>query len=249
MSFAPSGPLVVGIDETIERRRGPKIAAAGIYRDPVRSSHGHFVKVRGLRWICLHLLVPIPWAGHVWALPFLTALAPSERYCHQRHRRYKPLTLRARQLIRLVHRRSLLATRPTSGHSWGSCVCCLGPARRRAPSSDRGRPLTPGRASVRTRPGPPAAANGQTTCGRRTAPQPDDLCERSSDSLDDLHGRALVRRAGSAHPAPHVPRRPGAAAGALFAASAGGGCARQCASWRQCKLGVLHHGRCLFHAQ
>ena len=104
VTFAPSGPLVVGIDETIERRRGPKITAAGISRDPVRSSHSHFVKVRGLRWICLQLLVPIPWAGHVWALPFLTALAPSERYCRQRQRRDKPLTLWARQRIRLVHR-------------------------------------------------------------------------------------------------------------------------------------------------
>jgi hypothetical protein len=57
--FAPPGPLVCGLDETIERRRGTKIAAAGIYRDPVRSSHRHFVKVNGLRWICLMLLVPI----------------------------------------------------------------------------------------------------------------------------------------------------------------------------------------------
>ena len=57
--FAPPGPLVCGLDETIERRRGTKIAAAGIYRDPVRSSHSHFVKVNGLRWICLMLLVPI----------------------------------------------------------------------------------------------------------------------------------------------------------------------------------------------
>jgi hypothetical protein len=103
-TFAATGPLVVGIDETIERRRGAKIAASGIYRDPVRSSHGHFVKVRGLRWIGLHLLVPIPWAGHVWALPFLTALAPSERCSQRRQRRYKPLTLWARQLMRLVHR-------------------------------------------------------------------------------------------------------------------------------------------------
>ena len=103
-TFAPTGPLVVGIDETIERRRGPKIAAAGIYRDPVRSSHSHLVKVNGLRWICLHLLVPVPWAGTTWALPFLTALAPSERYAQRRHRRFKPLTLWARQLIRLVHR-------------------------------------------------------------------------------------------------------------------------------------------------
>lgn len=36
--FVPDGPVVVGIDETIERRWGPKISARGIYRDPVRSS-------------------------------------------------------------------------------------------------------------------------------------------------------------------------------------------------------------------
>ena len=36
-TFAPEGPLVVGIDETLERRRGRKIAAKGVYRDPVRS--------------------------------------------------------------------------------------------------------------------------------------------------------------------------------------------------------------------
>jgi DDE superfamily endonuclease len=103
-TFVPAGPLVLGIDETIERRRGAKIAAAGIYRDPVRSSRSHFVKVNGLRWICLMLLAPIPWAGRVWALPFLTALAPSERYAQQHGRRHKPITLWARQLVRQVHR-------------------------------------------------------------------------------------------------------------------------------------------------
>ena len=103
-TFAPTGPLVVGIDETIERRRGKRITAAGIYRDPVRSSRSHFVKVRGLRWICASRLVPIPWAGRVWALPFRTVLAPSERAAKRRRRRFKPLTAWARQLIRQVHR-------------------------------------------------------------------------------------------------------------------------------------------------
>jgi DDE superfamily endonuclease len=103
-TFAPSGGLVVGIDETIERRRGRKITAAGIYRDPVRSSHSHFVKVRGLRWISMMLLVPIPWAGRVWALPFLTVLAPSERSAKGLKRRFKPLTMWARQMILQVHR-------------------------------------------------------------------------------------------------------------------------------------------------
>ena len=72
----PEGPLVVGVDETLERRQGKKIAAKGIYRDPVRSSHSHFVKTSALRWVCLALLAPVPWASRVWALPFLSALAP-----------------------------------------------------------------------------------------------------------------------------------------------------------------------------
>jgi hypothetical protein len=103
-TFAPHGPLVIGIDETIERRRSKKIRASGIYRDPVRSSHSHFVKVRGLRWMCAMLLVPIPWADRVWALPFLTVLAPSERSATRQRRRFKPLTAWARQLIRQLHR-------------------------------------------------------------------------------------------------------------------------------------------------
>src|SRR5690349_22809931 len=96
--FAPSGPVLLGIDDTIERRRGKRIAAKGIYRDPVRSSKGHLVKASGLRWLSLMLLAPIPWAGRVWALPFLTALAPSERYCRERGKRHKKRTDWARQL-------------------------------------------------------------------------------------------------------------------------------------------------------
>ena len=98
-TFAATGVLIVGIDDIIERRWGPKIKARGIYRDPVRSSHGFFVKVSGWRWLSLMLLVPIPWAKHVWALPFLTALAPSERYYTDRGQAHKKLTDWARQMI------------------------------------------------------------------------------------------------------------------------------------------------------
>ncbi len=103
-AFVPDGPVVVGIDETIERRWGARIKARGIYRDPVRSSRGHFVKASGLRWISLMLLAPVPFAGRVWAMPFLTALAPSERYAQTQGRRHKLLTDLARQLLLLSAR-------------------------------------------------------------------------------------------------------------------------------------------------
>ena len=97
-AFVPRGPVVLGIDDTIERRGGKRIAAKGIYRDPVRSSDSHFVKASGLRWMSLMLLAPIPWAQRIWALPFLTALVPSERACREQGRRHKPLLDVGRQL-------------------------------------------------------------------------------------------------------------------------------------------------------
>ncbi|MGD1038944.1 MAG: transposase [Roseiarcus sp.] len=102
--FLPAGPVVIGIDDTIERRWAHKIAARGIYRDPVRSSHGHFVKTSGLRWLSLMAMVPVPWTRRRWALPFLTILAPSERYNTAHGHRHKKLTDWARQAILQVRR-------------------------------------------------------------------------------------------------------------------------------------------------
>jgi DDE superfamily endonuclease len=104
-AFVPDDqPLVLGLDDHIERRRGAKIAAKGIYRDPVRSSKSFFVKTSGLRWVCLMLLAPIPWAQRIWALPFLTVLAPSERYHQEREIAHKTLADHARQMIGQVRR-------------------------------------------------------------------------------------------------------------------------------------------------
>ncbi len=97
-------PIIIGIDDTIERRWGQKIAARGIYRDPVRSSHGHFVKASGLRWLSFMTMVPLPWTTRRWALPFLTILAPSERYNDTHGRRHKTMVDWARQGILQIRR-------------------------------------------------------------------------------------------------------------------------------------------------
>ena len=129
-AFAPRDPVILALDDTIERRRGKRIAAKGIYRDPVRSSDAHFVKASGLRWMSLMLLAPIPWAGRIWAIPFLIALAPSERVCREQGRRHKLLLDVGRQLAlqarRLLPGRNLVLV----GDSGSSALLFLDAMRR-----------------------------------------------------------------------------------------------------------------------
>ena len=102
-------PLVFGIDETVERRWGRKIAAKGRYRDPVRSKDDQVVMTPGLQWVSLMLLTRIGWAGRHWALPFLIALVVSARYDRRKGRRHKTFTDYAQQM--LVCRRRWLPDR------------------------------------------------------------------------------------------------------------------------------------------
>ena len=102
-------PLVFGIDETVERRWGRKIAAKGRYRDPVRSKDDQVVMTPGLQWVSLMLLTRIGWAGRHWALPFLTALVVSARYDRRKGRRHQTFTDYAQQM--LVCRRRWLPDR------------------------------------------------------------------------------------------------------------------------------------------
>jgi hypothetical protein len=129
--LVPEGPIIVGLDDTLERRRGAKIKAKGIYRDPVRSSRSHFVKASGLRWLSLMLLAPVPYASRVWALPFLTVLAPSARHHQERGRRHEALLDRGRQTL-LQPRRRLPGRRIVAVSDTGfAALELLGAVRRR----------------------------------------------------------------------------------------------------------------------
>lgn len=97
-------PILIAIDETIERRKGKKIQAKGYYRDAVRSSESNVVKCMGLKWICMAILVPLPWNKRPWALPFLTILAPSSRSNENNGRAHRTTVDWTKIMIRLVTR-------------------------------------------------------------------------------------------------------------------------------------------------
>jgi hypothetical protein len=184
-AFVRDGPVVIGLDDTIERRWGTKIKARGISREggsqvspsllpyrrvasvacgtgskPVRSSH--FVKASGLRWLCVMLLAPIAWAGCVWALPFLTILAPSERSAQKQGRRHKKLT-DCQALLQTA--RWLPGSSPTAASRSSSCC---------APSA-RTWTSSPGCASM------PACMNHPAALGTAPASKLPTLTERVAD--------------------------------------------------------------------
>jgi hypothetical protein len=98
----PEATVVLGADDTIERRSGRKITAKGCYRDAVRSTKKHVIRCFGLKWVSMMLLVPVPWSRRVGALPFLTALCwPTQQ--HGRHR-HKTSTDWVRQMMQQVRR-------------------------------------------------------------------------------------------------------------------------------------------------
>jgi len=89
-AFAEVGiPLTVTADETLERRKGEQIVDKGVYRDAARSGRKHLVTSFGLRWVSMALLVPVPWSKRIWALPYLTALAPSAKTNQANGKRHK----------------------------------------------------------------------------------------------------------------------------------------------------------------
>lgn len=97
-------PLVMVIDETLERRKGKKIKAKGYYRDAVRSSEKNIVKCLGLKWMTLTLLVKFPWSKRRWALPFMTVLEPSERSDIASKKRHKSSVKWSIQMLKQVRR-------------------------------------------------------------------------------------------------------------------------------------------------
>lgn len=124
-------PLVLLVDETLERRRGKQIKAKGFYRDAVRSSKSQVVKSMGLKWSVMALSVKLPFISRALALPFLSVLEPSKKCDEAKKRRHKTSLRWTSQMILQV-RRWVGKTRPLilvgdGGYAAGQlaldCIC------------------------------------------------------------------------------------------------------------------------------
>ncbi len=104
-TFVPQGATIeIVVDETLERRWGPHITKCAYYHDSVRSSQKHRKISRGLKWLCLMLIVTPPWTKRPWALPFLCLLLSSEEVDKRLGRRHKTVPDWTKQLVTVVRR-------------------------------------------------------------------------------------------------------------------------------------------------
>jgi hypothetical protein len=99
-----NNPIILDVDETLERRKGAKIKAKGYYRDAVRSSKSQVVKTTGLKWLVMALSVRLPFTSRAFALPFLTVLEYSKKYCEKKDERHKTTVSWTKQMILQVRR-------------------------------------------------------------------------------------------------------------------------------------------------
>jgi DDE superfamily endonuclease len=101
---ATNQPLVIAVDDTLERRFGRRVAHKGIYHDAVRSKPGHPATTTGIRWLCCSAIVRLPWSSRPWALPFLTIPAPSPTVSAKLGTVHRTVPERAARLVRLLRR-------------------------------------------------------------------------------------------------------------------------------------------------
>jgi len=68
--------IVINLDSTIERRKGPKIQGLGVQRDAVRSSKQKKVLTIGLNWLVSAISIKFPFSNRRWSMPFFSILIP-----------------------------------------------------------------------------------------------------------------------------------------------------------------------------
>ena len=208
-TFIPTGPVIIGLDHTLERRRGPHIGPAGRFYDASQRADAPKPTSRGLRWLSAMVLVDVPFAGRIWGLPVLTALTPSKAWSERHGRRHRPVTEWARLLLLTLRRwlpgRSIVAVMDGEFaalellHALRSCMVVITRMRKDArlfdpPSDHEDKPGRPARKGAR-QPLLSARITDPATRWQRVV-QASRTSWRSGGWIEYAHGAALWHHGG-----------------------------------------------------
>ena len=102
--WAPTGGITVDVDETLERRWGPRIRKRGHWRDSLASSKQLNVSSSGLRWLVFALVVNVPWTPYALGLPFRSVLLTTPKVDPQLGRQHKTVAYVTGQVVLWLRR-------------------------------------------------------------------------------------------------------------------------------------------------
>jgi hypothetical protein len=99
-AFVACGAVIyITVDETLERRWGPRISKRGHWRDSKASSRKINVSTSGLRWLSFAVAVRVPWSPLNWSLPFLHVLLTTPKVSAERGIRHRTVAERTMQVV------------------------------------------------------------------------------------------------------------------------------------------------------
>ena len=102
--LVPVGPVYLAADDTVAEHPGDKVYGKGCHRDAVRSSHNYTAFRWGHKWLVVFVLVAIPGASRLWALPIFVILCHSEKEDKKHGRRHHTPAQRLLQAVLVLRR-------------------------------------------------------------------------------------------------------------------------------------------------
>jgi len=102
VALLSSERVTVAIDDTLVRKKGPKVFGLGAHLDAVRSTRRHRIFSFGHVWVVLAVLVRVPLSPRPWALPVLFRLYRNESECTRRGDPYRKKTELAREMLEVL---------------------------------------------------------------------------------------------------------------------------------------------------
>ena len=95
--------VMLGLDDTLSRKRGTKMFGAGMHHDPLLSSRSKVITNWGHSWVVLGVIVELPFRrGHYYCLPILFRLYLNTKSAAKHRRAYRTRPELAVELLKLL---------------------------------------------------------------------------------------------------------------------------------------------------
>lgn len=123
--------VMLGVDDTLCRKRGTKMFGTGMHHDPLISSRGKAITNWGHSWVVLGVIVELPFRpGHYYCLPLLFRLYLNKKSAAKYRRAYRTRPELAVELLGVLcnHRKTRRFHAVADSAYGGQSVLCFLPA-------------------------------------------------------------------------------------------------------------------------